>query len=63
VRPSLEKFLTITGRRKFLLPLYKALSKNADDKMWAMKVYQTARNNYHPVSVGSVDEILKYKNK
>lgn len=63
VRPSLEKFLTITGRRKFLLPLYKALSKTADDKMWAMKVYQTARNNYHPVSVGSVDEILKFKNK
>ncbi len=63
VRPSMEKFLLITGRRKFLLPIYGALNGSADDKMWAMKVYKEARNNYHPVAVGSVDKLLDYKNK
>jgi aminopeptidase N len=55
---NLEKFLVKIGRRKFLQPLYLELSKNQEHKIWAKKVYQKARNNYHYVSFNTVDNIL-----
>lgn len=57
--PALEGFLTSQGRRKFLVPLYRALM--AEDE-WgeslARRIYAEARPLYHPVSTGSVDEIV-----
>tara|TARA_B100000768_G_scaffold180187_1_gene199528 strand:- start:1284 stop:3140 length:1857 start_codon:yes stop_codon:yes gene_type:complete len=55
---NLEKFLMKIGRRKFLQPLYLELSKKEDHKIWAKKVYQKARNNYHYVSFNTIDKIL-----
>ena len=55
---NLEKFLDKIGRRKFLQPLYLELSKNKEHKIWAKKVYQKARNNYHYVSFNTIDNIL-----
>lgn len=55
---NLEKFLVKIGRRKFLQPLYLELSKNQEHKIWAKKVYQKARNNYHYVSFNTIDDIL-----
>ena len=55
---NLEKFLLKIGRRKFLQPLYLELSKNNDHKLWAQKVYDKARNNYHYVSYNTIDKIL-----
>ena len=55
---NLEKFLVNIGRRKFLQPLYLELSKNLEHKIWAKKVYQKARNNYHYVSFNTIDNIL-----
>ena len=55
---NLEKFLLKIGRRKFLQPLYSELSKNNDHKLWAQKVYDKARNNYHYVSYNTIDKIL-----
>ena len=55
---NLEKFLIKIGRRKFLQPLYLELSKNKEHKIWAKKVYQKARNNYHYVSFNTIDNIL-----
>ena len=55
---NLEKFLLKIGRRKFLQPLYLELSKNQEHKIWAKKVYQKARNNYHYVSFNTIDNIL-----
>lgn len=56
---ALEKFLTRVGRRKFIKPLYEALSENESHKAWAREVYREARNNYHSVTASSVDEILE----
>ena len=62
VRPQVKKFLLRTGRRKFISPIYQAYSdKKGDDLAWAMTVYAEARKNYHPVAVGTMDEILQYK--
>ncbi len=56
---ALEKFLTRVGRRKFIKPLYEALSENESHKAWAREVYREARDNYHSVTASSVDEVLE----
>ncbi len=58
--PALENFLTSMGRRKFLAPLYTDLAKTEWGRAMAMDIYRRARPTYHPVSVGSVDTILKW---
>ncbi|MDP9191982.1 MAG: M1 family metallopeptidase [Acidobacteriota bacterium] len=57
--PAIERFLTSQGRRKFLKPLYEKLAKNPEDLAFARKIYKVARPTYHPVSQGTIDEILK----
>jgi len=61
IRPNIERFLMKIGRRKFLLPIYTALSEEKESKKWALEVYGRARENYHPVSIMTVDELLGYK--
>lgn len=58
--PELEKFLKRVGRRKFLKPLYEELAKTDAHKAWALDVYRQARENYHAVSVETIDEILDW---
>ena len=57
--PSIERFLTTQGRRKFLKPIYEKLAKNPEDLAFARRVYAKARPTYHPVSQGTIDTILK----
>ncbi len=55
----LEEFLINTGRRKFLMPLYRALILTDEGKQMAKDIYAKARPNYHFVSYDSIDELLK----
>jgi leukotriene-A4 hydrolase len=55
---KLEEFLVNTGRRKFLMPLYKELIKTNEGEIMARKIYAKARPNYHFVSTSSIDELL-----
>lgn len=50
-------FLTQVGRRKFLMPTYRALKEN-NQLEWARSIYQKARPNYHAVARQSVDALL-----
>ncbi|HYO75954.1 MAG TPA: leukotriene A4 hydrolase C-terminal domain-containing protein, partial [Thermoanaerobaculia bacterium] len=59
--PAMERFLTTQGRRKYLRPIYEKLAKNPEDLALARRIYSTARPIYHPVSQGTIDEILKVK--
>ncbi|MCI0488039.1 MAG: M1 family metallopeptidase [Blastocatellia bacterium] len=59
--PSLERFLTSMGRRKFLKPLYTELAKTPEGLEMAREIYRKARPTYHSVSYNTVDEILKWK--
>jgi aminopeptidase N len=56
--PSLEQFLTIQGRRKFVRPLIQAL---AEDEAWgraiAARVYPAARAGYHPITTRDLDKL------
>jgi aminopeptidase N len=57
---SLEEFLTRQGRRKFLRPLYQAMEENPKTRELARTIYTKARPTYHPISVATVDAILKW---
>ena len=54
----LQSFLTRQGRRKFLLPLYRALARTQEGLERARRIYQKARPGYHSISRRSVEEIL-----
>ena len=56
--PSLERFLTTQGRRKFVRPLIESL---AGDAQWgrpiAVRVYRVARGSYHPITQRDLDKL------
>ncbi len=54
----LEEFLIVTGRRKFLMPLYKEMIKTEGGKGMALSIYDKARPNYHFVSSSSIDGLM-----
>jgi len=57
---NLEDFLTGMGRRKFVLPLFTDLVAQGDwGRPLAQRIYAAARPGYHPVTVGSVDKVVK----
>ncbi len=55
----LKSYLTTIGRRKLVLPLYKALLATPAGRQRAEAIYATARPGYHPITVESVDRLLK----
>ena len=61
LRPSIEKFLNKVGRRKYLMPIYTALTKDAENLKWAQQVFERAKGHYHFVSKSSVEALLYKK--
>ena len=60
--PTIDEFLTVVGRRKFLTPLYGAMNQAGPHwKQTAQDIYAKARKGYHAVSVHSLDEMLLEK--
>ena len=55
--PSLDRFLTSQGRRKFLVPLYKDLMATDWGRSRARSVYLRARPLYHSVATSTLDPI------
>jgi aminopeptidase N len=58
---SLEHFLVNAGRRKFLVPLYGAMTQTESGMLMAKSIYEVARPNYHFVSTSTIDEMLSWK--
>ena len=56
---AMTAFLNVTGRQKFLEPLYKAMMKTSEGKKQAQGIYKNARPNYHPLTQKLIDEIVK----
>lgn len=61
--PRLREFLTSTGRRKLIAPLYQELAKTPEGRQDAQEIYSQARLTYHPIAVASVDKILNWNSK
>ncbi len=57
--PAMEEFLVNVGRRKFLTPIYTALIKDGKFVDVANAIYDKARPNYHSVSTGTMDKLLR----
>jgi len=57
-RSRLEDYLVSIGRRKLIVPLYKALMKSDAGAKFAKRVYATARPGYHPLAQGTIDAIV-----
>jgi hypothetical protein len=55
---STENFLIHTGRRKFVLPLYRELCKTVPGKDLAVRIFSSAAAGYHPVTRQSVEKEL-----
>ena len=56
--PALADFLHHVGRRKFLVPLYKALLAVPGGRARAQAIYRQARPNYHSVATSTLDELV-----
>lgn len=57
-RPAMEAFLLAIGRRKLIMPTYTALAKTDEGRAFAQSVFDKARPAYHPITVGSVEQVL-----
>jgi leukotriene-A4 hydrolase len=55
----MESFLIEVGRRKFLMPIYRALCDTSEGRKQALKIYEKARPGYHSISRGSLDVLLR----
>lgn len=58
---ALNRFLLHVGRRKFLLPLYRALLATPAGPARARELYVRARPNYHSVATGTLDALLDFQ--
>ncbi len=59
IAPELQQFLQSTGRRKYVLPLFKAVIADSTRLDWAKEVFTKSKNNYHSVTRKSVELLLK----
>lgn len=57
----LEHYLMNIGRRKLVFPLYRKMASDPEMRTMAKRIYADARKGYHPVTYGSIDEILLKK--
>lgn len=56
--PAMEQFLSVTGRQKFIIPLYTEMIKSGKTEM-AKSIYKKYRANYHPLAQSKLDKIVK----
>jgi leukotriene-A4 hydrolase len=57
----LVSYLTSIGRRKLVLPLYRALLATPEGKSRAEAIYAKARPTYHPITSTSIDRLMNPK--
>jgi leukotriene-A4 hydrolase len=53
-----SSYLTTIGRRKLVLPLYRALIATPEGRARAQAIYAKARPSYHPITVDSIDRLF-----
>ena len=57
-RPEMGKFLERVGRRKLIMPTYKALVATTDGLAFAKAVFARAKPGYHPITTASVEAMI-----
>ena len=59
--PAMREHMLRIGRRILVVPLYEALAKTPDGKIFAQKVYAEAKPGYHPMTRSAVEKALAKK--
>lgn len=54
-----DEYITRIGRRKLIVPLYKALLETPEGKARAKALFEKARSGYHPITSGTVSRLLE----
>ena len=57
--PRLAEYLKTIGRRKLVKPLYEQLVKTPEGIRRAQAIYAEARAGYHPITIATIDTIVK----
>jgi aminopeptidase N len=57
-RPAMGAFLERVGRRKLVVPIYRALVATPDGLAFAQQVFARARPGYHPITTGTVEQVI-----
>ena len=57
-RLEMGAFMERVGRRKLIMPIYKALVATTDGLAFAKQVFARARPGYHPITTGSVEAAI-----
>jgi leukotriene-A4 hydrolase len=60
--PAMRAFLNVTGRQKFLEPLYNAMLESGNKSM-AEEIFEKSKNNYHPLAQKNIEGLIKGENK
>ncbi len=55
----LEDYLVTIGRRKLVVPLYRALLASPDGRNRAREIYDKARPGYHPITVATLERLFR----
>ncbi len=58
IMAEIEAFLIQIGRRKYLVPIYRALRGKGQIET-ARRIYLQAKPNYHSIAVNTIDQLLK----
>jgi leukotriene-A4 hydrolase len=62
VNTRLADYMISIGRRKLIVPLYKALLETESKRNFTQEIYNKARPGYHPLAQGTIDTLFD-KNK
>ena len=57
-RERLRSYLVQVGRRKLIVPLYKALLKDEQGRALATEIFAEARPGYQAVAVSSIEKLF-----
>jgi hypothetical protein len=58
----LEAYLTSIGRRKLIIPLYRALIATPQGVARAKSIFARAKSGYHPITIEAVDKLFRQAN-
>ncbi len=61
INTRLADYMISIGRRKLIVPLYKALLETESKRDFAQDIYNRARPGYHPLAQGTIDALFNLK--
>ena len=59
VRPAIVAFIERVGRRKLIMPIYRAFAETPEGLAFARREFARIKGNYHPLTSASVAEVLR----